>query len=137
MNTEWRYLRGALIIVVVAVVAAVGGWGIHAAVTDEATATELERMRVCLVFEKDAALQPTRDPIALSADVGAFRTSIETNGVTVSVSSSREGAERIVAAYRSVGGDLGRRLESRKTTVYLWDGPAERTQRQAMFDCTY
>ncbi len=137
MNAEWKYLRGALVVVAAVAAAATGGWVVSAAVHDETGSYDLERMRICLVFEKNASLQPTRDLIALSADLGAFRTSIEANGVTVSVSSSRERAERIVAAYRSVGGDLKGRLESRKTTVYLWDGPAERTQRQALFDCTY
>ena len=62
---------------------------------------------------------------------------IETNPVTVSVSSTTERAERIVASYRAVGGDLGPRVELRGRTVYLWERPPSPTQRQALFDCTY
>ena len=93
--------------------------------------------RRCLEFEKHAAIEPTRDPIAGSADLGALDTVIETNGVTVSVAGDTKQATRIVANYRSVGGDLGERLELRGRTVYLWERPPSPTQRQTLFDCVY
>ena len=134
-QTEWSFVRASFIVVAALLVVAVGGWRLHDAVHDEPTAYEL--MVRCLTQEKHLALEPPRDPIALSAGLGAVRTVIETNGVTISVARSPEGAERIVAAYRSVAGDLGTRLELRGGTVYLWDGVPGSTQRQTVFDCTY
>jgi cell wall-associated NlpC family hydrolase len=134
-QTEWSFVRAGFVVVAALLVGAVGGWRLHDALHDEPTAYEL--MVRCLTNEEHLALDPPRDPIARSAELGALRTVIETNGVTVSVASSLEGAERIVAAYRSVAGDLGTRLEQRGGTVYLWDGAPGSTQRQTLFDCTY
>jgi len=135
VSAEWRYLRAGLLAVAALLVAAVVGWRVHDAVHDEPTAFEL--MTICMRNEKQAELAETRDPIAKSAEQGAFRAVIETNGVTVSVASSPEDAARIAAAYRSVGGELGTRVEQRGGTVYLWDRPPSPTQRQTLFDCTY
>lgn len=134
-STEWPYVRGGLFVVATLLAAAVVGWGVYGAVHDETTAYEL--MTRCLTYEKHVALEQPRDPIARSAELGALRTVIETNGVTVSVSSSPEEVARIVAAYRSVGGELGPRVEQRGGTVYLWDRAPSPTQRQTLFDCTY
>ena len=131
---EWTYLLLGLAAVGVLLAAAAVAWGIQTAVWDDPAFDETKR---CLVHEKGVPVEPTRDPIASSAELGALDTVIETNAVTVSVSSSTEGAARIVAAYRSVGGDLGERLELRGRTVYLWERPPSPTQRQALFDCTY
>jgi hypothetical protein len=132
--TEWLYLRAGLLAVAALVVAAIVGWGIQTAVYEDPAYEETRR---CLVNEKGAAVETTRDPVARSAELGALRTTIETNSVTISISSSEEGAERIVSAYKSVAGDLGTRLERRGRTVYLWDGPPSPSQRQTLYDCTY
>ena len=132
--SEWAYLRAGLVGVALLVVAALVGWAIQTAVYDDPA---FEQTRRCLVNEKGAAIQETADPIALSAELGALRTVIETNGVTVSVAASAAGAERLADAYRAVGGELGRRLELRGRTVYLWDRAPSPTQRQTLFDCTY
>jgi hypothetical protein len=79
----------------------------------------------------------TRDPIALTAELGALQTVIETNPVTISVADDEEEAARIVARYAAVAGDLGARLEQRGRTVYLWEREPSPTQRQALFNCTY
>jgi cell wall-associated NlpC family hydrolase len=134
-RSEWTYLRAALLALAATLAVAVVGWRVHDAVHDEPTAFEL--LRRCLVNEKHVAIAGTTDPIARSAELGAVRTAIETNGVTISVARSPEDAARIVAAYRSVAGDLGTRLELRNGTVYLWDGPPSPSQRQALYDCTY
>lgn len=134
-STEWFFVRVGFVVVTALLVLAVGGWRLHDALHDEPNAYEL--MVRCLTFEKFVRLERPRDPIARSAELGAVRTVILTNGVTISVSSSPEGADRIVAAYRSVAGDLGTRLEQRGGTVYLWDSAPGSTQRQAVFDCTY
>ena len=134
MSAEWRYLRGGFVVVALLITAALVGWGVQTAVWEDPA---FEKTRRCLVNEKGAAVETTRDPIARSADLGALDTVIETNHVTVSVASSSERAERIVESYRSVGGELGERLELRGRTVYLWERPPSPTQRQTLFDCTY
>jgi hypothetical protein len=133
-DVEWSYLRWALALVGIVLVVWVVGWAIHDATVEEETT--YDRLVRCLVNEKRAALSAPRDPVAANADLGAVRTTIETNGVTVSVSSSPERAVEVAAAYRAVAGDLEGRLEQRGTAVYLWDRPASPTQRQTLFDCT-
>ena len=132
--SEWASLRVGFLAVLTLVVAALVSWGIQTAIWEDPA---FEETRRCLVSEKGIAVEPTRDPIARSAELGALRTAIETNGVTISIASSEEAAERILAAYRSVAGDLGTRLELRGRTVYLWDGEPSPSQRQTLFDCTY
>jgi hypothetical protein len=134
VSAEWKYLRGGFVVAALLVTAALVGWGVQTAVWEDPAFEETTR---CLVNEKSAAVETTRDPIARSADLGALDTVIETNHVTVSVASSSERAERIVESYRSVGGELGERLELRGRTVYLWERPPSPTQRQTLFDCTY
>ena len=133
-DAEWAHLRWALALVGAVLVVWAVGWLVHDAVVEEPTA--YDRLVRCLVNEKGAALTAPSDPIARNADLGAVRTTIETNGVTVSVSRSPERAEEVVASYRAVGGDLEGRLEQRGVAVYLWDRPASPTQRQTLFDCT-
>ena len=132
--TEWRFLRAGLVTVGVLVVAALVGWAVQTARYEDTGFRELGR---CLVEEKGAPIARTYDPIALSAELGALDTVIETNRVTVSVSGDEKEAERIGANYRAVGGELGERLEVRGRTVYLWERAPSPTQRQALFDCTY
>lgn len=132
--TEWRFLRAGLVTVGVLVVAALVGWAVQTARYEDTGFRELGR---CLVEEKGAPIARTYDPIALSAELGALDTVIETNRVTVSVSGDEKEAERIAANYRAVGGELGERLEVRGRTVYLWERAPSPTQRQALFDCTY
>ena len=132
--SDWAFLRFGLAAVAVLIVAALVGWAVESVRYEDRGFQELRR---CLVDEKGAAVAATRDPIARSADLGALDTVIETNPVTVSVSSTAEKAERIVALYKEVGGDLGTRVELRGRTVYLFEAPPSPTQRQALFDCTY
>lgn len=132
--SDWAFLRAGLVAVGLLIVAALVGWAIATARYED---RGFELLRRCLVEDRGVAVGPTRDPIARSADLGALDTVIETNPVTVSVSSTVEGAERIVANYRTVGGELGTRLELRGRTVYLWEAPPSPTQRQTLFNCTY
>ena len=118
---EWAYLRAGLLAVAVMLVAAVVGWRVDQAVHEVPTA--LERMTICLRYEKDVTIQTSVDPVARSADGGALRTVIETNAVTISIGSSPEAAGRVMSAYRTVAPELGRRLELRGRTVYLWERP--------------
>jgi hypothetical protein len=133
--SEWAFLRAGLLTVAALCVSALVAWGVYSVLHDEPGA--LEKISTCLVEEKGVTLETPRDPIAQSAELGALRTVVETNGVTISVASDDESAERIVAAYRSVADDLEGRLEKRGRLVYLWDRPASPTQRQTLFDCQY
>jgi hypothetical protein len=132
--SEWIFLRRGLLVVACLVAVALAAWWIE-------TLTYRDRgyvsMLRCLVLEKGVAVESTRDPIARSADQGWARTTIETNGVTIAVSSSGERAERIASAYRRVGGDLGARLELRGRNVFLWDREPSPTQRQNLYECSY
>lgn len=114
--------------------AALIGWGIDSVLWEDKAFDKVSR---CLVVEKHLTLETPRDPIAQSAELGALRTVVETNGITVAVASDKTSAERIVASYHAIAGDLDGRLERRGRLVYLWDRPASPTQRQTMFDCTY
>ena len=132
--SEWSVLRAGFLLVGLLVVAALVGWGAHTMLDEDEGFAQLS---ACLRNEKGLSLLHTHDPIAQSAELGALRTVVETNGVTISVAGDRSAAERIVAAYRSVGGNLTGRLEQRGRLVYLWDREASPTQRQALYDCTY
>ena len=132
--SEWVFLRAALAAVGLLIVAALVGWGVQTLVYEDKGFENVER---CLVNEKRATVEPTRDPIARNAELGALRTVIETNGVTASVAQDDRAAARLVEDYRAVGGDLGARVEQRGRMVFLWDRPPSPTQRQTMFDCTY
>jgi hypothetical protein len=134
VSAEWKYLRGGFVVAALLVTAALVGWGVQTAVWEDPAFDETTR---CLVNEKSAAVETTRDPIARSADLGALDTVIETNRVTVAVAGDAKKAERIASNYRSVADDLGERLEVRGRTVYLWERPPSPTQRQALFNCTY
>ena len=134
--SDWVFLRAGLLAAAALSLSALIGWGVYSIVHDDPGA--FARLKTCLASEKGATLETPRDPIAQSAELGAVRTVVETNGVTISVASDPESAERIVAAYRRVASDLEEgRLERRGRLVYLWDRPASPTQRQALFDCQY
>jgi len=132
--SDWAFLRAGFGAVAILMVAALVGWAVDTARYED---PGFELLTRCLSQEKGALVEQTRDPIARSAELGAVDTVLETNPVTVSVSDDRKGAEKIVANYVAVGGDLGPRLELRGRTVYLWERPPSPTQRQALFDCTY
>jgi hypothetical protein len=133
--SEWIFLRAGLLAVAALCVSAVAGWGVYSLMHEEPGA--VAKITRCLVGEKGLTLETPRDPIAQSAEFGALRTVVETNGVTIAVAGDDAGAERIVRAYRSVAGELEGRLERRARLVYLWDRRASPTQRQALYDCQY
>jgi hypothetical protein len=134
--SDWPFLRAGLLAVGALWLAALAGWGVYSLVHEEPGA--FAKVETCLASEKGLTLEQPRDPIAGSAELGAVRTVVETNGVTIAVARDSESAERIVAAYRSVASDLEEgRLERRGRLVFLWDRPASPTQRQALFECEY
>jgi hypothetical protein len=133
---EWRYLRGALLALVVFLLLEVVGWLVYRAVHEETPPLELTVR--CLTREKLLELGPaTADPIAASASRGWLATRVEGNGVHVAIARSGSEAERIVELYETVAGDLAGKLERRGRVVYLWEGVSTPTQRQTMYDCHY
>jgi hypothetical protein len=135
-RSEWPYVKGGAAAVALLVVVMLVGWGIYSAVDEDMDQFEL--MVRCLENEKGLGhTEPSGDLVATTADLGALATIVETNPVTIAVSSSEDRAERVAERYRAVGGDLTGRLEVRSTSVYLWERPASPTQRQTLYDCTY
>jgi hypothetical protein len=132
---EWRHVRAALALVAALVAAGLAGWLVYDAVDEDMDYYELTVR--CLEQRGVQVERDREDPIALTSDLGAFRTTIETNPVTVVVTSTPERAARVAELYREVGGALPGRLEARHATVYLWDGPASPTQLQTLYDCNY
>jgi len=134
--SEWVFLRAGFLAVAALCVAAISGWAAYSVVHEGPSA--LAQITKCLVAERGQTVEATRDPIAQSAELGALRTTVETNGVTIAVAKDPESADRILAAYRRIATDLEEgRLERRGRLVYLWDRPASPTQRQALFNCEY
>jgi hypothetical protein len=133
-QSEWPYLRAGLIAVSALIGAALIAWGVQTARYED---RGFEQVSDCLRFEKGVPFDAVRDPIARSAELGALRMVIETNGVTMSVAGDAEEAQRMVAAYQAVAGDLGTRLERRGRIVYLWDRRPSTSQRQTLYDCEY
>lgn len=133
---EWLSLRIALGVVALIVAADVVGWKVHDIAHPRPT--RLERSLACLKDEKGVVtVVPAGDPLSALAGAGSLRATIEGNGVTVALASSQKEAIKIERYYHQVGGALRGRLERRDRTVYLWEGVAEPTQRQAMYDCQY
>jgi hypothetical protein len=135
-TAEWPFVRGGLAAVALLLAILVAGWGIYTVVDEDMDRFEL--MVRCLENEKGLGhSEPTGDVVAGTADLGALATIVETNPVTVSVTSSAGRAARLADAYRAVAGELAGRLEIRSTSVYLWERPASPTQQQTLYDCTY
>lgn len=136
---EWRYLRAACVLVIVLVVAQVGGWLVYRSVHHEPTALELTEK--CLRREKLLAVESVvKDPIASTARGGALATRVEENGVVVAIAKSDDEAEELADTYRrTVGRKIELRLDVRGRVVYVWELPRlpSPTQRQTMYDCWY
>jgi hypothetical protein len=135
-GSEWTYLRIALGVVLVVMIADVVAWKVHDLVYPRPT--RLERTVFCLKDNKGVlATVPAGDPIADSAKAGSLRATIETNRVTLALAKSEGEAEKIERDYRAVGTNLEGRLERRGRSVFLWERVASPTQRQGMYDCQY
>lgn len=135
-GAEWPFALGGLAVAASVAVVWLVAWGAYEIVHRDPTA--FERTTRCLTQEKFLPVTSVdNDPIAESAAGGALATRVEGNGVHLALAGSDEEAEGIVRNYRSVAGPLTGRLEQRGRYVYLWEGVASPTQRQAMFDCEY
>jgi hypothetical protein len=133
---EWTYLRAALAVVAVLVVADLVAWKVHD--WRHPPPTRLASTLRCLEVEKGLLVTvPAGDPLSATATDGSLRTTAEGNGVIVALAASEEQARKLEETYRNVGGDLAGRLERRDRTVYLWDRPSSPTQRQVMYECQY
>jgi hypothetical protein len=138
-SEEWRYLRGACVLVAALVVAALTGWVVERSVRDEPSALELTEK--CLRREKLLQIESIEnDAIASSARGGALGTRVAGNGVRVAIATSDDEAAQLVATYlRTEGRKIGLRLDVRGRVVYVWEAvrAPHSTERQTMYDCWY
>jgi hypothetical protein len=111
-----------------------GGW-IRETTSDEPSFLEL--VQTCLT-ERDVPFAPVSDDfVALTADRGALRTTVEGNGLTIALGGSERDAQRVYESYASVAaGDVSTRLERRRKVVFLWDEPPSAAQRDFAILCT-
>ena len=129
-RAELRWLIGALAAVAAVFVGQVVGGLVR---SDEPS--YLANVKTCLTERSTAFDALVGDPVAMSADRGALRTSIGGNGVTVALGGSESDARRIFGDYEAVGSP-GARLEQRRKVVFLWDQPPTGEQRDFMVLCT-
>jgi hypothetical protein len=100
--------------------------------------TELELTTRCFTREKLLRVEPTvGDPIASSANGGTLTTVVAGNLVTVSLVENAREAERLRAAYLTLGGDVATRLDVHGRYVRLWHRVPSPSQRQTAADCEY
>jgi hypothetical protein len=134
-RVEARYVVIAVAAVAsLLVLQVLGGW-IREATSDEPSFLEL--VQTCLT-ERDVPFSPvSEDFVALTADRGALRTTVEGNGLTIALGGSERDAQRVYESYAAVAaGDVGARLERRRKVVFLWDEPPSVAQRDFAILCT-
>lgn len=130
---RWTII-GVAIVGAILLVQVLGGL-VREATTDEPS--RLDMVQTCLRERATPYERVAADPVALSAERGAVRTSVQGNGVTVSLGGSEKDAERVYDAYTAVGtADVESRLELRRKVVFLWDEPPTAAQRAFMILCT-
>ena len=105
------------------------------ALTDQPSVREL--VETCLT-ERATPFEPvTDDPLALSAERGALRTTVQGNRVTVALGGSEADARRVYDAYTAVAPSaVETLLEQRRKVVLLWEQPPTEEQREFMGLCT-
>jgi hypothetical protein len=129
------------IVIGVAAVCAIAFAQVLGGLIREATTDELSylaKVQTCLTERTTPYQSVVGDPVALSAQRGALRTSVGGNAVTVALGGSENDAERILDAYTSVAtaDAVASRLEQRRKVVFLWDDPPSAAQRDFMILCT-
>jgi hypothetical protein len=134
-RVEVRYVAAAVVVVAsFFFLQLLGGW-IREVVSDEPS--HLELVQTCLTERKVAFEPPSGDVVALSAERGALRASVEGNAVTIALGGSERDARRVYESYVSVAEpDLGARLERSRKVVFLWDAPPSSAQRDFVLLCT-
>jgi hypothetical protein len=125
----------ALVVVGLLAIQVVAGY-VREATSDEPS--YLEKVQICLTERATPFDLAVEDPIALSADRGALRTTVEGNGVTVALGSSENDAEGVYTAYSAVlpAEETQARLDRRRKVVFLWDAEPSQAQRDFMYLCT-
>ena len=133
---EWSFLRGALVVVSVLLLVELVGTLVDRRLNPAPSA--LARTVKCLQNEKGLAVETGAiDPIGKTADGGVARTRIETNGITIVISSSATKAKKIAGYYAAVNGGEEDAIQLWKHDVLVWERPPSPTQQQAMHDCYY
>jgi hypothetical protein len=134
VERRWIAIGAAGVVAVLAVQIAAGL--VRGVVSPEAS--YLEKVETCL-DERDRPFERVADdPVALSAERGALRTSIESNVVTVALGGSEADAQRVYEAYVAVAPeDVERtRLDRHRKVVLLWEAEPTQSQREFMYLCT-
>ena len=126
----------ALLLVVATVALLLVGDAVRGALEPERS--RIEAMRECLEQERGYDVFDVEpDSPAARASQPAFRTVVETNGVTFAVARSRKAAAALESAYLARAENARALVERRGDVVYAWERPPSPTQRQALYDCSY
>jgi hypothetical protein len=136
LGPERRWVTIGIVLVSTLLVLQVAVGLVRHAISDRPSI--LEKVQTCLT-ERAVPFEPVlSDPVALSAGHGALRTTVEGNGVTVSLGRSESDAGRVYRDYMSVASAdvLGTRLERDRRVVLLWDQEPTTLQRDFMHLCT-
>lgn len=128
-------LLGVVVAASVLAVQIVGG-AVREAVSDEPSTLEL--VQTCLTERSTPFEAVVGDLIALSAERGTLRTSVEGNSVTVALGGSEKDAERVYDDYASVtsAAVTSALLDRRRKVVFLWEREPTSSQREFMYLCT-
>jgi hypothetical protein len=135
-RAERRWVLVGLVVVSALFAAQVVAGMVREAVSNEPS--YLEKVQTCLT-ERATPFQPVvGDPVALSAERGALRTTARGNPVTVALGGSEVDAARVYRDYVAVApaGVVRTRLERHRKVVFLWDREPSTAQRDFMYLCT-
>jgi len=133
---EWPFLRGALVVVSILLLAELVGTLVDRRLSPAPSALALTVK--CLQNEKGLAVETGAiDPIGKTADGGVVRTRIETNSVTIVISSSATKAKKIAGYYAAVNPGPEDAIQLWNHDVLVWERSPSPTQQQALYDCYY
>ena len=135
-RAEQRWVLAGLVLVCALFVAQVVGGMVREAASNEPS--YLEKVETCLT-ERATPFDPVvGDPVALSAERGALRTTARGNPVTVALGGSEADAARVYRDYAAVApaGVVRTRLDRHRKVVFLWDRAPTAAQRDFMYLCT-
>jgi hypothetical protein len=133
---EWPFLRASLVAVSALLLLELVGTAVDKRLNPAPSA--LARTVKCLRNEKGLAVEiGALDPIGKTADGGVVRTLVETNSVTIVISSSDTKAKKLGGYYLAVNSGPEASIQLWKHDVFVWERPPSPTQKQTLYDCYY
>jgi len=133
---EWPFLRAALVAVAALLLVELVGTAVDRHLNP--TPSALARTVKCLRNEKGLPVETgALDPIGKTADGGVARTRIETNGITIVISSNTSKAKKLAGYYETVNGGPTDAIGLWGHDVFVWERSPSPTQKQTMYDCHY